>query len=190
MTCLVPRVGGSAASLLGQVAKEDQVQLTPDVRTLLSPFFSCYLSFIFFALVAWKDLAMAITSAAGFLTDTLLQQEEGWMHHDDIPSTARIVYSDLPREQAEELSRKFQCHSAISFGNELTYAGYKDVPSSFLFCEEDLTVPPYVQQLALDAIQEGGNAADVTRIQASHCPQDTALEDVIAWVVDVAKKAV
>jgi hypothetical protein len=80
-------------------------------------------------------------------------------------------------------------HSSISFGNELTYAGYKDVPASFLFCENDTCVPPEVQQKSIDNIEEAsGNKVDVTRINTGHCPMVGALDKVVDWFVGLAEK--
>lgn len=81
-------------------------------------------------------------------------------------------------------------HSAASFGDPLTYAGYKDVPVSYLLCEEDLVIPEGNQSRMINLIeQEGSRKVDVTRIPAGHAPNITATQAVVDWITHVAKKA-
>lgn len=85
--------------------------------------------------------------------------------------------------------KKFPQHSAVSFGDELTYAGYKDVPVSYLFCENDKCVPPEVQQKGIETIEEAsGEKVDVTRINSDHCPMISAPDKVVEWFVGLAEK--
>lgn len=81
---------------------------------------------------------------------------------------------------------KFVRHSSVSFANKLTYAGYKDVPASWLLCEEDLTLPRDIQQAGIDLIEKkSGNKVDVTPIRAGHCPSVTALEKTKEWMIQL-----
>lgn len=38
--------------------------------------------------------------------------------------------------------------------------------------------------------RESGNKVDVTRIQAGHAPNVTAVEELVDWIVGMAEKAV
>lgn len=112
------------------------------------------------------------------------------MYHDPIEPSAKIAFSDLPQAEGEAWIRRFPKHSAVSFGNELTYAGYKDIPVSYLLCEEDLCIPAKNQKDGIALIEKvSGNKVDVTSIKAGHCPNATAIDKVIAWILDVAGKA-
>lgn len=42
-------------------------------------------------------------------------------------------------------------HSSKCFGNELTYAGYRDVPVSYFLCEDDLAMVPEAQQVSISS---------------------------------------
>jgi hypothetical protein len=42
-------------------------------------------------------------------------------------------------------------HYAIIFGGNLTYPTYKDIPSAYLFTEEDRVIPPAMQRSMIDA---------------------------------------
>lgn len=85
--------------------------------------------------------------------------------------------------------KKFPHHSAVSFAGELTYAGYKDIPVSYLLCEEDLCIPVNIQRQGIDLIEKvSGKKVDVTSIKAGHCPTESAPQKVIDWILDVARK--
>jgi nicotinamidase-related amidase len=116
------------------------------------------------------------------------------MSHDKPEDTARIIFSSsfFTHEEGTAWVKRFPKHSAISFENPLTYAGYKEVPCSYLLCEDDLCIPADVQRAGIDMIEResGGRKVDVTSIKADHCPNWTAKQAVVDWIVDVAGKAV
>jgi len=137
------------------------------------------------------------TSASVVLADVprdnrldLKIDERGWMYHDRISVSAAITFSDLPKEEGEAWIKKFPRHSAVSFAGELTYAGYKDIPVSYLFCEEDLCIPAKNQREGIELIEKvSGKKVDVTSIKAGHCPTASAPQKVIDWILNVARKA-
>lgn len=95
----------------------------------------------------------------------------------------------LPQEEGEAWAGKMTAHSAASFGGALTYAGYKDVPVSYLICEEDLIIPAGSQSRMVDLVEhETSRKVDVTRIPAGHAPNITATQAVVDWIINVAKK--
>jgi len=101
---------------------------------------------------------------------------------------AGTIFNDLPLEEGIAWINKLPQHSAVSFGNELTYAGYNDVPVSYLFCENDKCVPPDVQQKCIDTIEESsGQKVNVTRIFTDHCPMVGRPELVVNWFVGLAE---
>lgn len=109
---------------------------------------------------------------------------------EDPAATAGMICQELPPKEGEAIVRDFAKHSAQSFGNELTHAGYKDIPASYLLCEEDLAGPPDLQREMIAVIEEAsGRKVDVTSIKAGHCPNLTAEKETIEWVLNVAKKA-
>ncbi|MCJ1282914.1 hypothetical protein MMC26_002240 [Xylographa opegraphella] len=115
----------------------------------------------------------------------------GWMYHDNqISRSAAISFSDLPPQEREAWTKKLVRHSAISFSNESTYAGYIDVPVSWLLCEDDLCVPPDTQEDSIDLIEkESGEKVDVTSIKSGHFPNISKPHEVVQWILNVARKA-
>ncbi|PQE30488.1 methylesterase 6 protein [Rutstroemia sp. NJR-2017a WRK4] len=118
--------------------------------------------------------------------------EKGWMYQADLVLAASICFSDIPKEDGLEFMKRFPRHSAISFANELTHGGYKNIPVSYLLCEEDLCIPPAVQREGIAMIEkESGKKVDVTSIKTGHGPvhEKSAPQKVIDWILDVAAKA-
>lgn len=111
------------------------------------------------------------------------------MVHDPPEPSAKLTFSDLPLEEGVEWIKKFPQHSAISFVNPLTHAGYKDIPVSYLLCEKDLVIPPDVQKAGIEMIEkESGRKVDVTAIPRDHVPNARYPEEVADWILKVAGK--
>jgi pimeloyl-ACP methyl ester carboxylesterase len=86
-------------------------------------------------------------------------------------------------------AQKFSQHSSVSFANPLTYPGYKDVPVSYLFCEEDECVSTRSQQKGIDVAEAAsGKKVDVKRIPSDHCPTYTHPEMALEWMISMADK--
>ncbi|KAI0399120.1 Alpha/beta hydrolase fold-1 [Xylaria palmicola] len=116
--------------------------------------------------------------------------EKGWLHFTDPERSAAAAFSDLPRDDALRWQAQFALHSAVSFTNPLTHAGYKDIPVSYLLCEEDLVVSPEIQRREIEMVErETGRKVDVTSIKAGHCPNLSVPEKAVAWLLDVASKS-
>ncbi|KAF2787983.1 alpha/beta-hydrolase [Melanomma pulvis-pyrius CBS 109.77] len=135
------------------------------------------------------------TSAGGLMASVnppeqyILPDADGWLYQAQPEVTAAIVFNDLSVEDGIAWVKKFPQHSAVSFGDELAYAGYRDVPVSYLFCENDKCVPPEVQQKGIETIEEAsGEKVDVTRINSGHCPMISAPDKVVEWFVRLAEK--
>ncbi|OAL33078.1 hypothetical protein AYO22_00163 [Fonsecaea multimorphosa] len=168
MTSLVPPVGQAARDILADVPQEQKLDLKVDVGFHPLP-----------TLVAWKLLTNSAPR----------KQENGWMYQDQPEAVGAIVFSDLPKEEGEAWARKFPRHSALSFVGELTHAGYKDIPVSYLLCENDKCIPANVQRNGIDLIEkESGRKVDVTSIKADHCPMAGQPKAVADWILTVAAK--
>jgi hypothetical protein len=117
-------------------------------------------------------------------------QETGWMRQAHPEETAKLIFNHLSPEEGTAFVKQMPNHASISFVNELTYAGYKDVPVSYLLCEDDRCIPPFIQRDEIEMIEkESGTKVDVTSINADHCPMVTAKKEVVDWIVDAAEKA-
>lgn len=109
---------------------------------------------------------------------------------EDPAATAGMICQLLAPADGEAFVRAFAKHSARSFGDELTHAGYKDIPVSYLFCEEDMAGPPAFQRDMIAMIEEAsGRKVDVTKIKADHCPHLSGEKETIDWALNLARKA-
>ncbi|PYI07322.1 alpha/beta-hydrolase [Aspergillus sclerotiicarbonarius CBS 121057] len=119
----------------------------------------------------------------------LKADDDGWLHHSDISLSAALGFSDLPREEGEMWARKLTRHSASAFPSELTHAGYRDIPVSWLLSEDDLCIPATLQRASMAMVErESGHRIDVTSIKAGHCPFISKPSLVTDWVLDIVAK--
>ncbi|KAK8058564.1 alpha/beta-hydrolase [Apiospora phragmitis] len=101
---------------------------------------------------------------------------------------AERSFTEFPLEKGKLWAGRLVKHSGASCASPLTYSGYKDVPVSYLFCEGDHTIPPFIQQNGIDMIErETGKKVDITRIDSDHCPPLSHPELVIDWIVKLAE---
>lgn len=123
------------------------------------------------------------------LLTLLLPQDDGWFYYPDASLVATRVFSDIPFEEGLKWGKQLVKHSAASFSSPLIYAGYKDLPVSYLVCENDLSITAETQRSQIDMIErESGNKVDVTSLQAGHVPPISAPQDVIKWIIGVGAK--
>lgn len=111
------------------------------------------------------------------------------MHQPAPEKTAKLVFNNLSPELGIKWAARFTSHSAPSFASPLTYAGYKDVPTSWLLCENDLCIKPEWQRKAIERIERvSGRKVDVTSGGWDHVPSVEKPEDVIGWIEGVVGK--
>jgi len=116
-------------------------------------------------------------------------QDDGWFYYPDDNLVATVVFSDVPHEEGLEWAKLMVKHSAVSFSNPLTYAGYNDVRVFYLVAEGDRSISPQRQRSYIEMIERvSGKPVDVTTTPAGHVPTVTAPDDVIKWIVAVAEK--
>lgn len=109
---------------------------------------------------------------------------------EDVVGTAAMCCQDLPKEEGEALIASFAKHSAQSFGNELTHAGYTTIPSSYLLCEEDAAGPPPFQREMIASIEKAsGQEVDVTSVQSGHFPTLRNEKATVEWIVKMVEAA-
>lgn len=115
----------------------------------------------------------------------------GWIHTTDVTESMNLVFSDpsLPRAEAKAWMSRMSSHSSTSFADVLTYAGYKDVPVSYLLCEKDVVIPPQRQRDMINMVEsQSGRKVDVTSIPADHGANISASQQMVDWIVAMAEK--
>ncbi|KAK5049370.1 hypothetical protein LTR84_004299 [Exophiala bonariae] len=116
--------------------------------------------------------------------------EDGWLRQPDPEQIGTRCMPGIPREEPTALIRKFANFSTYAYQDKLNYAGYKNIPVSYLFCERDQVLPPSLQQEGIDTVEKvSGNKVHVTRIQGDHCPNWTSEAEVLNWIVDMSHRS-
>lgn len=100
-----------------------------------------------------------------------------------------MSFTNLPKDEGELWAAKLVKHSSMSFRDPLTYAGFKDVPVSYLLCEDDRAISPQCQRAGIEMIEkESGNKVDVTSIRGDHVAPLSSQNEVVDWIVGVAER--
>ena len=99
--------------------------------------------------------------------------------HCKTPET--LLFSDLDAASAEDWTRKLRPQPAEGWDQTVTYAGWKDVSSVYLVCENDQVIPP---QMQLQMAELAGSK--VEKCGAGHVPFLSMPEKV----ADVVRSAI
>src|SRR5690349_16693282 len=104
-------------------------------------------------------------------------EQGGFMRIVGVELVAQAAFSDVEFNKAVGIVKEMPNHSALSFAGELTYPGYKHIPSSYVFCENDLLISPDTQRKYIERIKEAtGKEVDVHTLSTGHAPNISATE--------------
>lgn len=81
----------------------------------------------------------------------------------------KVFYDDCDADQTEKAMSQLLSHSYQTFHSTCTYAAWKDVPSTYLYCLKDLAIPMAVQKLMVEETAKGC-AFRTEVVDASHSP--------------------
>ncbi|KAJ4388021.1 hypothetical protein N0V93_008626 [Gnomoniopsis smithogilvyi] len=104
----------------------------------------------------------------------------------------RFTLSDIPREKALSLGNISQEMSAVSQVDALTWAGYKDVPSTYIVTKQDQALSVDRQQVAIEVLKEfapdeGG--PEILEIDSGHAPNLSKPEELAKMLKDIVERA-
>ncbi|KAH4405957.1 hypothetical protein HBH70_136710 [Parastagonospora nodorum] len=117
-----------------------------------------------------------------------MEATEGYLHI-DATMMAAAVCNDLSWDVGYEHCLNLAHHSAAAFLEEVTQVAYKDIPVSYIFCENDLVVTPKQQEGFINVIAEAtGKGVDVVNLPYGHCPNWSAPEKVAEIFEQLAMK--
>lgn len=72
----------------------------------------------------------------------------------------------------------------------MTQIAYKEIPASYIFCEDDLIVSPAQQTKFIKVIEDAtGKVVDVVKLKAGHCPNWSMPEKVAEVIGELAVKS-
>ncbi|KAK2595350.1 hypothetical protein QQS21_006950 [Conoideocrella luteorostrata] len=102
-------------------------------------------------------------------------QDLPWFRVDDarlevLPDNpGEIFYNDLPQERIEQLKKQLKPQSYQVMHSPLTYAAWKEVPSTYLYCTRDNAIPMEIQKMMVERTAAGCNMK-TDEVDASHSP--------------------
>lgn len=104
----------------------------------------------------------------------------------------RFTLSDIPREKAVTLGNISQEMSAVTQVDALTWAGYRDVPSTYIVTTKDQALSVERQQLAIEVLKEfapdeGG--PEILEIDSGHAPNFSKPEELAKMLKDIMERA-
>jgi pimeloyl-ACP methyl ester carboxylesterase len=103
----------------------------------------------------------------------------------DPDAAAPLIFNDMPLDEGLIWQRQFSQHTLPSFQENLAYAGYQDVPVTYMLTEKDLIIPPELQQAMIDGMENAGVKVKVIKYDTGHVPHISSPDTI----VDVIKKA-
>ncbi|KAJ9401371.1 hypothetical protein DTO282F9_1568 [Paecilomyces variotii] len=116
-------------------------------------------------------------SPSGMVPDFMTPKGD-YLFLDPVPA-AKAVLSDLPPEEAVQVTEMMPHHSAVSFSGPLTYAAYKFIPVVYIVCEKDKTLPPEYQRGCIELLEkESGKPVPTIFLDSGHCPNASMPEEL------------
>lgn len=80
-----------------------------------------------------------------------------------------IFYNDLDEADVETMVGGLQTHSYQTFHSEVTYAAWKEVPSTYCYCTKDQAIPLDIQKMMVESTAKGTGMVTTT-LDAGHSP--------------------
>jgi hypothetical protein len=102
--------------------------------------------------------------------------------HPEDPAT--IFYNDLPKSVQDEQISKLGVFSYQMYYQKTTWAPYKEVVSSYVYCTKDNAIPLPVQQ---GMVKGSGVQFKETTVEAGHSPFLSQVDEVVSAIVEVAE---
>ncbi|KAI0108671.1 hypothetical protein GGR51DRAFT_514554, partial [Nemania sp. FL0031] len=95
---------------------------------------------------------------------------------------AKIIYDDLPDEEAKYWESKIVDQSFAVQTTEMTRGPQKKCPSTYVLCKNDHGPPPHIQELWAEAA-----GSKLIKIDSGHSPMLSRTEE-LTGLIDVAAK--
>lgn len=93
---------------------------------------------------------------------------------------ATVFYNDLPKDVQDEHVRQLQTFSYQMYYQKTSWAPYKEVESSFVYCTRDNAIPLPVQQ---GMVAGSGVSFRETTVEAGHSPFLSRVDEVVGAIV-------
>jgi pimeloyl-ACP methyl ester carboxylesterase len=104
------------------------------------------------------------------------------------PGPEEALFNDLPSEEATIWARMLRPVSIRVMGEETTYAAYVDVPTGYLYCSIDESLPLVAQEFVVaEAKKAGAKIVLEQTVDAGHSPFLSQIEQTASFVQKVVE---
>ncbi|KKZ66552.1 hypothetical protein EMCG_07666 [[Emmonsia] crescens] len=114
-----------------------------------------------------KELALAYEEGMKKYPDGILSVNEAGMAVVNREVTRQLMYDGCDPKDVDEAFDLLGAHPLALMAVPVTYTAYREIPSTFILCENDLIIPPYIQE---KMVAQAGDAMDVVRCKEGHAP--------------------
>lgn len=80
-------------------------------------------------------------------------------------------------------------HAFSTFADKTRAESWREIPTSYLLCEDDMTIPAAAQESMTRKVKETGADIEVKRIKSDHSPFLGCPEVVVQWIRETAGEA-
>ncbi|KAK0278331.1 hypothetical protein LTR54_011354 [Friedmanniomyces endolithicus] len=105
------------------------------------------------------------------------------------PGAGYHLYNDLPPESVQKYSAMLKSQACIAYEGRCTYAAFVDIPSWYLYCEKDQTLPPATQRDIVQAAEAAGAKMKTMAFESSHSPFLSMPVATAEFLVKVAEES-
>lgn len=101
----------------------------------------------------------------------------------------KIFYNDCDDAQVKRAVAALRPHSYQSFHSNCTYAAWKHIPSTYLYCLQDAAIPFAVQKMMVEGTAKGSGMRTET-VDASHSPFISQPDELAAAIRRAAGESI
>jgi hypothetical protein len=88
----------------------------------------------------------------------------------------------LPDEDKKHFTSLIKSHSFATKKAKSTGAAWREIPTSYLICEEDQAIPLFAQELMTNAVRDMGGDIETETIKTGHSPFLKDPDYVVGWI--------
>ncbi|KAH7412130.1 hypothetical protein DE146DRAFT_642303 [Phaeosphaeria sp. MPI-PUGE-AT-0046c] len=136
--------------------------------------------------------AFMVSEGVNLMGGALGGKKAAWLDEQDPYIYARdphIFYNDLSADEQRHWFSLIQSQAYGTFYAAAPAASWKEIPTSYLLCEDDAAIPSAAQEGMTVAAREAGGEVEVTRLKSGHSPFLSKVEETAEWVEGVVRKA-
>ena len=85
-------------------------------------------------------------------------------------NAVELMYQDLDLDDAKYWVTRLRPHSSATFVAKANSAAWRTIPSAYMICINDATIPVQGQEAMVAIVKKEGGKIDVERICSSHSP--------------------